>query len=268
MTAEQTYADSDAILRELVVEDPGGAGGYYTTLGVNAEKRGDSRAAEDAYRAAAQVDARLPTPHYNLGLLLARQGRLADAEREIEQALACSPTDPACRLTHARLLLGLYQVAEAKSVFNKAANEGADATSAMEGVMACIAMEGDWRLALSLLEALCTSNPSPDRLVSWSLALAWQSRWSDASNALRRVPDEAWLGPGGAMLLQYCDAASSRGLPRGLPLEFVGKVVEGDGSNPFLQEVAAALHQSVGQTAEARARLAEATKLRFESCRF
>ncbi len=63
----------------------------WLNIGAAANQLGLLDQAEDALRRAIQLNSRLPGAHYNLAVLLAKRGRLAEAAAEAETELAYNP---------------------------------------------------------------------------------------------------------------------------------------------------------------------------------
>ena len=86
LTALEKYDDAEAAWLEYA-EATGGSAGAYVNLAICREVAGDAAGAESAYRGAVAADPRHETARVNLGMLLARAGRLQEAGAELSMAL-------------------------------------------------------------------------------------------------------------------------------------------------------------------------------------
>ena len=71
--------------------------------GAAAMRAGDSAGAEKAFREAVRLAPELPDAHLDLGLVLAREGKLDEATASVRQALALNPKQPG-----AHMFLGIF----------------------------------------------------------------------------------------------------------------------------------------------------------------
>jgi Flp pilus assembly protein TadD len=76
---------------------------------------GDSGPAQALLRASIARNDRYWESHFELGVLLTRQGKLEDAVSEIRRAIECNPNDPAPHYHLARLYDRLGESAEAQA---------------------------------------------------------------------------------------------------------------------------------------------------------
>lgn len=83
----------------------------------DALRREDWRAAERALRQLLEVDRANPSLHHNLGLVLRRQGRDADAVSAFDTALRLAPAHPSAAFERAAALMDSGRLDEAEAGF-------------------------------------------------------------------------------------------------------------------------------------------------------
>ncbi|HKP94955.1 MAG TPA: CheR family methyltransferase [Fibrobacteria bacterium] len=89
--------EGEAVCRRLLAADALNAGAHYL-VALCREHAGDAAAAEDHDRTAIYLDAGFAMPWLHLGLLATRDGRNAEARRNLEQALALLAREDSARI--------------------------------------------------------------------------------------------------------------------------------------------------------------------------
>jgi tetratricopeptide (TPR) repeat protein len=98
------------------------------SLGVLAAERGRGDAAIQHLAAAVRYQPSYVEAHLGLGDALRRQGRIAEALREYDEAIAINPRDPAGRMGHAMTLMALHREREAKQWLEESMTQFPDRT--------------------------------------------------------------------------------------------------------------------------------------------
>ena len=88
-------------------------------LGLIRGQAGDSQGAEELLRQAAEIDPAYFEPHLNLAMLMAGEGRFADAAKQAEAAVRLAPGDANALTTLGMIRTRLGQTSEAVSIFRK-----------------------------------------------------------------------------------------------------------------------------------------------------
>ncbi len=178
--------------------DPGGAplsefgdrgADFYYLVGREFELEGRDEAAIGAYRKALESDPNAALIHHKLSQLLARRGRVAEAQGEAEQAFELAPAEPRYRLFLARLyrLQPEVPVEDTEAVLLDPDDRPFDAEAGIL-LFGLYADRGRPEEALELAEWLVLEYP--DNLRGYfALARALQhfDRYDDAEAALQRA---------------------------------------------------------------------------------
>jgi Flp pilus assembly protein TadD len=104
----QDYPTALKLLTALVEKSPSDARILYD-LGFTQDALDQTSAAEASYRKAIAADPKLLEPHVALGLLLARNGKLADARAELDKATTLTTDNPAIKARAYRALARIDQ---------------------------------------------------------------------------------------------------------------------------------------------------------------
>jgi len=91
----------------------------HLNLGLNADRAGDTSAAERQFLAGIDVDATVPELHANLGVLLTRQARMTEAGDCFRRFLELAPADPIAYLYLGQALIADHRSQEATDILTR-----------------------------------------------------------------------------------------------------------------------------------------------------
>ena len=112
----------------------------------------ETEAAREAAERALALRPHSPNALNNLGLILQRQGRLAEAERALQRARTLMPGDPHVNVNLGSLLVARGRPAEARPCFQRALAENPNIFQAWEGLAKCAVLEDEPLELLACLE--------------------------------------------------------------------------------------------------------------------
>lgn len=162
-------------------------------LGRYWEGRRDAERAEAAYRRALRLWDGLLEARQNLAMLLARTGRVGEAETEFRSILARRPGWPPAAFSLALLYAGQQRFTEARDLLMACVQNDPSFPRALYNLGVVLARLGDINGAFERLEA---ATAAPDSRADAVRALAGLARRHGDRNRLRRWgPEASLLGP-------------------------------------------------------------------------
>ena len=250
------YAAAIAALKPLAAAQPKNAHILYD-LGFAQERTGDDDAAAISYRAAIAADPSLAEAPLALGLLDARNGRLAAAHQELQSASNLSDSNPAFR---ARALRSL-------AVLDEHGNPDASRDELLEALKLTPETPADILLAARLAEhanafpeaeaayrrLLATTPNDPEAIAGLAHALTAQGKTADAeallTSALKTTPTDPRL------LSQLAAVYGAEGKPeQAIPMiEQLRTSDSTAAANPAITRLLAHLYTLTGDNARAEA---------------
>jgi tetratricopeptide (TPR) repeat protein len=177
----RVYRSSSSVWVDVVEQAPLNSRGWSNLGYVVLETEGDIGRAETLLRKALDLDPGSKDAHSNLGIALARQGKLDEAIRHYEIALAI---DPQYRQAHQNLGAALIQqgrLAEAAAHFQQAVAIRPDYAEARCGLGLALNGQGRSDEALQHFEAVLSERPDfPDAHCGLAVILAQDGRLDEA----------------------------------------------------------------------------------------
>jgi tetratricopeptide (TPR) repeat protein len=189
----------------------------HNNLGVLLAHQGKAAEAEQEYRQALRSNPDFAEAHFNLGMVLKKQGRAAEAEQEYRQALRSNPDAAKAHFNLGVLLYEQGKAAEAEQEYRQALRSNPDFAQAHYNLGVLLAYQGKAAEVEQEYRQALRSNPDDAKAhLNLGNLLADQGKAAEAEQeyraALRSNPDDALVHYNLGLLLLEAQGKFTLGL--------------------------------------------------------